>query len=555
MQKTLLIILSLVSSVALAQWNTNPSINTPVCIATKSQSNTHAVPDTKGGAIIVWDDNRNSVTGSTDIYAQRIKNNGFGKWTTNGIAVCSNTLTQKSVAITGSGIDGSAIVTWEDNRAGNNDIYAQKIDSSGNVLWTIDGIAVCSKTTSQKNPKLISDNAGGAIIVWEDSVNFYWDVYAQRISSSGTLLWTAGGVAVCAAPNIQINPKIDVDDLGGAVITWQDKRNSTDYDIYAQRLNSAGIVQWAANGVVVCNSNGVQNNPRIEPDGSNGALISWIDKRVGTDYDIYAQRISASGTAMWSANGVAVCSAANNQTAQDMKYLGSNGVVIAWKDDRNGKFDIYTQQLNLSGVAQLANNGVLLSNPSSIKSINPNTISDGLGGSIIAWQDSTAVGFDVYSQKLNSAGNTQWTIGGVAISIASDDQVNPTQVIDGNGGAIYAWEDRRNAVDYEIYAHHIYSIGNASVVREITADNKLVAAIYPNPISNNSIIELTNNAKHINWEIFIFDIYGKQVKRQLLNVDETYNLNTSELSSGIYFYSVELTDKSASTKGKFIYTR
>jgi hypothetical protein len=362
-------------------------------------------------------------------------------------------------------------------------------------------------------------------------------------------------VAVCAAPNIQINPKIDVDDLGGAVITWQDKRNSTDYDIYAQRLNSAGIVQWAANGVVVCNSNGVQNNPRIEPDGSNGALISWIDKRVGTDYDIYAQRISASGTAMWSANGVAVCSAANNQTAQDMKYLGSNGVVIAWKDDRNGKFDIYTQQLNLSGVAQLANNGVLLSNPSSIKSINPNTISDGLGGSIIAWQDSTAVGFDVYSQKLNSAGNTQWTIGGVAISIASDDQVNPTQVIDGNGGAIYAWEDRRNAVDYEIYAHHIYSIGNASVVREITADNKLVAAIYPNPISNNSIIELTNNAKHINWEIFIFDIYGKQVKRQLLNVDETYNLNTSELSSGIYFYSVELTDKSASTKGKFIYTR
>jgi len=318
MQKTLLTILSLVSSVALAQWNTNPSINTPVCIANKSQNNTHAVPDTKGGAIIVWDDNRNSVTGSTDIYAQRIKNNGFGKWTTNGIAVCSNTLTQKSVAITGSGIDGSAIVTWEDNRAGNNDIYAQKIDSSGNVLWTIDGIAVCSKTTSQKNPKLISDNAGGAIIVWEDSVNFYWDIYAQRISASGALLWATNGIAVCAAPNTQVNPKIDVDDLGGAVITWQDKRNSTDYDIYAQRLNPSGVVQWVANGVVVCNSIGVQNNPRIEPDGSNGALISWIDKRVGTDYDIYAQRISASGTAMWASNGVAVCSAANNQSAQDM---------------------------------------------------------------------------------------------------------------------------------------------------------------------------------------------------------------------------------------------
>lgn len=554
MQKSLLIILSFVSTAVLAQWNTNPSINTPVCIATKSQNNSHAVPDSKGGAILVWDDNRNSVTGSTDIYAQRIKNNGFGKWTTNGIAVCSNTLTQKSVAITGSGIDGSSIVAWEDNRAGNKDIYAQKIDSSGNVLWTMDGIAVCNKTTSQKNPKLISDNAGGAIIVWEDSVNFYWDIYAQHISSSGALLWATSGVAVCAAPNIQINPKIDVDDLGGAVITWQDKRNSTDYDIYAQRLNPSGTIQWAANGVVVCNSIGVQNNPRIEPDGSNGALISWIDKRVGTDYDIYAQRISALGTAMWASNGVAVCSAANNQSAQDMKYLGSNGFVVAWKDDRGGKFDIYAQQLNLSGVAQLATNGILLSNPSSIKSINPNTVSDGFGGSIIAWQDSTVAGFDVYSQKLNSAGSSQWTTGGVAISIASDDQINPTQVTDGKGGAIYAWEDRRNATDYELYAHHLYSIGNASAVKEIPTD-KLLVAIYPNPVSNNSIIEVINNAEHSTWEILIFDVYGKQLERQQLKANETYNLNASELSSGIYFYTIELSDKSASTKGKFIYTQ
>jgi hypothetical protein len=554
MQKALLVMFLLVSFVVSAQWNTNPAINTPICIAAKSQNNTHAVPDTKGGAVTVWDDNRNSVTASTDIYAQRVKNNGFGKWTTNGVAVCSNAFTQKAVAITGSGIDGSSIVTWEDNRAGNNDIYAQKIDSSGNVLWTVDGVAICSKATSQKNPKLISDNAGGAIIVWEDSVNFYWDIYAQRISSTGTLLWTTGGVAVCAAPNIQINPKIDVDDLDGAVITWQDKRNNTDYDIYAQRLNSSGTAQWTANGVVVCNSVGVQNNPRIEPDGSNGALISWIDKRVGTDYDIYAQRIGASGTAMWVSNGVAVCSAANNQTAQDMKYLGSNGVVIAWKDDRNGKFDIYTQQLNLSGVVQLTANGVLLSNPSSIKSINPNTISDGLGGSIIAWQDSTAAGFDIYSQKLSSLGNIQWTAGGVAISTASDDQINPTQVTDGNGGAIYAWEDRRNGVDYEIYAHHIYSIGNANAVKEIMT-NKLVATMYPNPVSNNSVIEITNNTQQGNWELFIFDVYGKQVKHQLLHSDEKFNLNTTELTSGVYFYSIELADKSASAKGKFIYTR
>lgn len=554
MQKTIFIIQLFISCFTFGQWNTNSAINTPVCIANKSQSNAHSVPDTKNGAIIAWDDNRNILIGSSDIYAQRLKNNGFGKWTTNGVAICTNTYTQKSVAITGSGIDGSSIITWEDNRDGNFDIYAQKIDSSGNVLWTTDGIAVCNKTTKQINPKIISDNAGGAIIVWEDSVNFYWDVYAQRISSAGTLLWASAGVAVCSAPNIQINPKIDIDNLGGAIITWQDKRNNTDYDIYAQRLSSSGTMLWAANGVVVCNSNGVQNNPRIEPDGSSGALISWIDKRVGTEYDIYAQRINSTGIAQWASNGVAVSTATNNQTAQDMKYLGSNGVLITWKDDRSGTFAIYAQQLDLSGIPQLTANGVLMSSPTSIKSINPNVIGDGFGGSIIAWQDSTNLGFDIYSQKLNSTGSVQWTIGGVAISTALDDQINVTQVTDGNGGAIYVWEDKRNTTDYELYAHHIYNSGNTNSINE--PNNSLIQSrCYPNPINSESVIELQNNPQQLAWEITIYDVFGKQLIHQTLSATESYSLKNSSFHSGLCFYFIELSDKSASTKGKFIYTK
>jgi hypothetical protein len=541
-----------ISSAVFAQWNTSSSINTPVCIAPKTQNNAHSVSDTKNGVIITWDDNRNSLTNSTDIYAQRMKSNGFEKWASNGVAICSNTFIQKSVAITGTGIDGSAIITWEDNRNGNWDIYAQKIDSSGNVLWATDGVVICNKTTSQKGPKLISDNAGGAIIVFEDSVNFYWDITAQRISSSGTAMWATNGVAVCVAPNTQNNPKIDVDDLGGAVFTWQDKRNSVDYDIYAQRFNSSGTALWTTNGVIVCNATNVQNNPRIEPDGANGALISWIDKRNAMDYDLYAQRITAAGVAQWTTNGVAVCSATANQTAQDMKYLGTNGVVITWKDFRTGKFEIYAQQLDLSGMVQLAANGVLLSSASSIKSINPNSISDGQGGSIIAWQDSTSLGFNIYTQRLNSTGGVKWTNGGVAISTAADDQINVTQLSDGNGGAIYAWEDKRNGVDYEIYAHHLYGVGNTNSIQQ-QDENKLQVVCYPNPVNNNSIIALKN--ANLPWSISIYDAYGKEIQNQTLLNNDVYHLKTTDFSAGIYFYSIQLTDKSASYRGSFISTK
>jgi len=550
MKYTLLSFLAFAFLNVFSQWNTNTAINSAVALAPKSQNNVHSVSDSNGGIVMTWDDNRNSATTQDDIYAQRLNKSGVRKWVLYGIAVCNNAGSQKSPSIVEAG-NGSSIITWEDNRAGNYDIYAQKIDSSGNVLWSTNGVAVCNKTTNQKSPKIVGDNAGGAIIVWEDSLNFYWDVYAQRISSTGALMWTAGGVPVCTAANTQVNPKLDVDGLGGAIFTWQDKRNNSDYDVYAQRIDASGTVQWTTNGVVICNAINTQSNPRIEPDGSNGALIGWVDKRNGSDYNIYVQRINSSGVVQWAANGVSVCSAANNQSALDMKYIGSAGLVLSWKDDRVSNNEIYTQLVSLSGTAQLATNGIKLSN--AFKSINPNTVSDGSGGAIIAWQDSTSLGWDISSQKINSAGAIQWANGGVTVCNASDDQVNASQVSDGNGGAVYAWDDHRNGSDYDIYAHHLYFDGSSMVgINELTANNAIQTSCFPNPISTNSIIQVKNNVFNSDWNLTIYDSYGRLIQTQYLRADEAYHLNSVNFEAGVYFYFVSFKNQSSSAKGSFI---
>lgn len=540
----------LVSCSALAQWNSTPTINTPIVVAPKSQDNVHSVTDSKGGAIIAWDDNRNSTTGSSDIYAQRVRNTGVVKWSSTGKAICTNIATQKSSSIVDSD-NGSAIISWEDNRAGNYDIYAQKIDSSGNVLWTANGIAVCAKTTNQKNPKIISDNVGGAIVVWEDSVSFYWDVYAQRINSLGVPLWTTGGVGICTSVNTQTNPKIDIDGSGGAVITWQDKRNNLDYDIYAQRIDSSGTVIWATNGVVICNAVNTQNNPRIEPDGNKGALIAWVDKRNGIDNNVYVQHVDSLGVVQWTGNGVAVCTASNNQSALDIKYIGSSGLVLTWKDDRSGSNAIYTQLVSTTGVNQLSTNGVLISN--GLKSINPNTINDGLGGAIIAWQDSTSLGWDIKTQSINASGVVQWTNGGVTVSSAIDDQINVSQVTDGNGGAIYVWEDHRSGSNYDLYANHLYSNGSSFVgIHELTKSATLQNVCFPNPINSNSIIQLLNNtSKHL-WEINIYNAFGNLIETKSLKGNENYYLNSADYVAGIYFYTINLKNEISYTKGSFI---
>ncbi|MCW3077266.1 MAG: Por secretion system C-terminal sorting protein [Bacteroidetes bacterium] len=535
-----------------AQWTYNVSVNTTVTAAPKNQQHIHMVTDAFNGAIITWEDNRNSATNSTDIYAQRLNGSGITKWALNGIAVCTSTGTQKSSAITEAG-NGAVIIAWEDNRSGNYDIYAQKIDSSGNILWPADGIIVCNKPTNQKAPKLVSDNTGGAIIVWEDSVNFYFDIYAQRISANGLPLWTNNGVAICTAPNVQNNPRIDFGTAGGAIITWQDKRNNSDYDIYAQSINVTGLTQWATDGVVICNAINTQSNPKIEPDGSNGAIIAWEDKRNALDYDIFAQRINSTGVTQWAGNGLSVVSTPSNQSAADMKYLGGNLVAFSWKDNRSGAYAVYAQLLTLSGNPQLATNGVQLS--TGLKSINPNNISDQFGGVIISWQDSTSNGWNVSSQKINSSAIQQWNAGGIVISNAAEDQINITQIADGLGGAIFSWEDHRNTTDYDIFAQHVNSDGTTLTgIKDPTANTKLNAECYPNPINSYSKIRLNNNATNSDWFIIIHDTFGKTIWTKTLKADEFINVGHLDLSEGLYFYSITMKNNPGKTNGKFIKT-
>ncbi|MBK6523769.1 MAG: T9SS type A sorting domain-containing protein [Bacteroidia bacterium] len=552
MRINLFCILLVFSGTLMAQWNSDPAVNASVAIVTKSQDNLHTVSDANGGAIISWDDNRNSSTNATDIFAQRINASGIIKWATNGIAICNNSAHQQSSAIADAE-QGNAIITWEDIRLGNYDIYAQKIDSSGNIQWAANGIAICSKSTHQKNPKIVGDNAGGAIIVWEDSVNNFWDIYAQRVSSTGAVLWTTGGVGICVAGNTQINPKIESDGLGGAIITWQDKRNNVDYDIYAQRIDNNGTVQWAADGVVICNSINTQSNPRIEPDGSNGAIIGWIDKRNAIDNNIYGQRINSTGIVQWAANGNSICGASGSQSALDIKYTGSNGTVFTWKDARTATTSVYAQLVSLSGANQLIADGILISN--GLKSNNPNAVSDKQNGFIIAWQDSSGTGWDIKTQRLDATGNTLWLSGGVIVSNASNNQINAVQISDNNGGAIYFWEDYRNAADYNIYAHHLYSSGSPDIgIDKLHGNNSLKALCFPNPITNNSIIKLTENSYVNNWQLQIFDSQGRSIVTKTLSNNDTFLINTNDYTAGIYFYMIKVNQTTLPLKGSFIST-
>jgi hypothetical protein len=423
----------------------------PVSTAGFEQEYPQLVSDGTGGAIITWQDYRSG--SDYDVYAQRVDANGDTLWAADGVPICTAADDQESHQLVGDG-SGGAIITWQDMRGAISDIYAQRVDANGDTLWAANGVPICTVASHHESPQLVGDGSGGAIITWQDYRGGTSDIYAQRVDANGDTLWAADGVAICTAANSQYSPQLISDGFGGAVITWHDYRGGSNYDVYAQRVDANGDTLWAANGVPICTAANLQFIPKLVADGFGGAIITWQDYRGGSNYDVYAQRVDANGNTLWRFNGAAICTAASHQRFIQLTDDGIGGAIITWRDERSGSnYDIYAQRVDANGNTLWAADGVIICTAADYH-YDPQIISDGFGGAVITWYDNRSGKSDIYAQWVNANGNILWPAIGEAICTAADYQYYPQLVGDGAEGAIITWEDNRSG-NYDIYAQRI----------------------------------------------------------------------------------------------------
>ncbi len=503
---------------ATAAWPTSPLVNVPVCTAASVQWRPTLVPDGVGGVIITWMDYRN---GDSDIYAQRVSADGFPKWTADGVAVCTATGYQSYPIVVPDGA-GGAIITWTDGRLGeeNTDIYAQRVSGEGVPQWAANGVPVCTANGLQATPDMLPDGAGGALITWHDERAVLLvtnDIYAQRISASGVPQWTANGVALCTAIGNQGAPRIATDGAGGAIVTWPDKRGGSGYgtsDIYAQRISAAGAVQWVANGVAVCSAVLDQSSPVIVSDGAGGAIVAWLDMRVEGYADIYAQRVSGAGAPLWTADGVPVVDATGTQSWHDMVSDDAGGAIITWIDFRGGDHcDIYAQRMSGAGVAQWTADGVALCTATDDQQV-PRIVADGASGAIVTWFDYRTDGQDIYAQRIAANGRPLWTTNGVAVCTDSTNQAYPTIASDGEAGAVVTWEDGRGDAG-SIYAQRVLSnglLGGGAV--DVPVEAPLAFAlepVRPNPARAGALVVRFSLPSAAAARLELLDVAGRRI--------------------------------------------
>lgn len=472
-----LIAIATLPTAATASWL---SLGNPVCTVGQPQRTTAIAPDGASGAVIAWEDNRN---GLRDIYAQRIDSTGAVLWTLDGVAVCTATGNQSDPVATFGHNLGGATIFWTDQRddaTRGAEIYGQRLSGEGVPQWATNGVAMSTDDEQNEvSPVAIVDGKGGftelpgyivAYGLLERFNHLNTAVAVQHVNTAGADLWTAaqsGGVRLCSNVESASAPRITSDGVGtqvtgrGAVAVWSDERGGKgNRNIYARRVSSSGVPQWAANGVAVCDTAGNQENPDIVHVGGGNVIAVWRDRR-GTDENIYAQKLNSSGVAQWPQHGRPVCLASGLQTSSRVVEDGAGGAIVTWADSRSGVSRIFAQHIDANGASLWLGDGIPMTSPTGAAQTIPAIISAG-GGAIVIWIDARNGNNDIYAQRVDANGNLLWGDGGVAVCIASGTQTEHVLISDGTFGGLAAWADFRSG-NFDIYANRIFPSGVVDV--------------------------------------------------------------------------------------------
>jgi hypothetical protein len=301
------------------------------------------VPADNGGWIVGYLRDITSFTSPRHIRAQKFDSNGNALWNAGAPVIVYDT---NAVPIGYqfqmlSDEAGGAVFGWHRSTGTSNfDVLVQHLDANGNELFAHEGIPVSTDPNTIKlDPAIAYLPASGDTIVVFDKRNTnqsMWSLSAQRVSSTGTLLWTSNALDLMPldATVKSIIRAVPFGDGALAFCFWQPNMASQNAEVLGFRLDGAGASTWAPSPLPVSSILSPKLRIAVCADGSGIARMCWGDNRNGTDADIWAQNVNCDGTLGNTSpcGATSYCVAAPN-SAGPGAHIGSSGSTCTGLND------------------------------------------------------------------------------------------------------------------------------------------------------------------------------------------------------------------------------
>lgn len=205
-----------------------------------ASNNTQIAVVNDGNYLVAWEES-STRTSLYDIYFQKINSlDGSRVWSIIGdkIANTSPLNTQQQSPTMAADTNGNAIVSWVD---GSSRVYAQKFNVTSldpNISTTAFWTGGDKYISGGWKVSLAVDANGYTIFSWQQGI----DVYAKKIDSSGNDAWPPPFVTIqlttpctvsCATNDV---PRVSIDGVGNAYVIWL-KATATNNSLLAQKLS------------------------------------------------------------------------------------------------------------------------------------------------------------------------------------------------------------------------------------------------------------------------------------------------------------------------------
>ena len=234
------------------------------------------------------------------------------------------------------------------------------------VVADAEGFPVCTAPGSQGLPA-VAANRSDYWVVWQDDRNrasTWVDIFAARVKPASGVVAEPDGIAICTAEDTQQRAAV-ASNGSDFLVVWEsfEFATGTANDIHGARISGRGEV-LDPERIVISAAADYEGKPVVASDGRD-YFVAWHDQRnrTATRADIYGARVSSAG-AVTDPNGIALCTALQDQVAPAVAFSGS-GYFVVWEDHRADAF---------SGTAtqgtQVDLQGIVLDNPSLLLSAN-----------------------------------------------------------------------------------------------------------------------------------------------------------------------------------------
>ncbi|MFO7895592.1 MAG: FlgD immunoglobulin-like domain containing protein [Candidatus Cloacimonadales bacterium] len=378
----------------------------------------------------------------------------FAQWSSDPTAntIVSNLTGDQAVPKLAAAANGDTYMGWMSNATGNYNVRLQRYNAAGERQWEQNGILISDYPQESwiTDWDMQTDNAGNALLTFNDSRNGNWDVFAYKISPAGEFLWGEAGIELSTATTMDVAPKIIATENNQVVVAWSSADGTT---ISLQRISATGELLWDETYLIEGENS--YTWPQLLATSDDGVIVKYFEDS-GPGWSptrhVFARKLSGSGTAVWTEDATISTAGGISAWTQIFSLIsdGADGFFIAWHEDRDNDMNanIYLQHILADGSAQYSN-GLEIAVAPSFENYYPKIARAQSGDLYASWvkmdADQNQRGIGV--QRISEEGERLWGPAGmVTLSLSNNDPMSAlTTVIDDQMLALYSNQTTINA--------------------------------------------------------------------------------------------------------------